>query len=139
MSADFLETDKAIEALLEELHSLKPTAQQLQVAERNANQVIQSAEKVTDLSAQVIQGTTKQADAVSKLVAETEKRMQELIAEQKAFANATERFLRSDLQPKVEYLHKVSITIMWLVFFLFLLTVANMALAVWLNRDVLLP
>jgi len=139
MPSNLLETDKALEALVDELRSLESTTRQLQNAERTANEVIQSAEKVTDLSVQIVEGTNKQVDVVSKLAAEVEQKMKAVIAEQKAFTQSMNDYLRRDLQPGLEKLQRTSRVNRLLLSLTLVLLLGNFALLFWLNRTLLMP
>jgi hypothetical protein len=134
MTTNFLENDKAVEALLEELKTLKSSSQQLQDAGRTVTQVVQSAEKVTGLSAQVMDNGAKQLDAVAKLSAETEQRLDAAIAAQKTFADQMDDFLRSGLRPQMAKYQRSASFNRWLLFLLILLSLANLALTIWLNQ-----
>lgn len=139
MSDGFVEKDITIEALVAELKTLKSTSQQLEAAEKASSQIMQSAQKVTDLSAQVMKNSTKQVDAVAKLAKDTETQLNELIAEQKAFADRTEDYLRDELQPRIAKLQASVRGLRWLLLLLILLALANAALVAWLSRSQFYP
>jgi len=129
MTTDLLETDKAIEQLLDELKDLKSSAHQLREAEKTSSQLIQSAERITELSAQLIDSSTKQTDAVRQFAANTEQRVDAVIAQHRAFAEHTENYLQSQIQPQLEKCRRTTNVNRWLIILTLFLLVANSGLA----------
>lgn len=98
MAVDFLEADKAIEALLEELKKLKTTSQQLQEAGAAAVTVVAAAEKVTDVSANVISNGARQLDAVAQLTAGSEHQFATAINKMAELSANVEQHVRATLE-----------------------------------------
>lgn len=111
VGTEFLDTDKALEALLAELKTLKSSTEQLQEAGKTSGRAVQSAEAVTELAAKVLSSSTKQTEAVAALAA----RMETLVETQ--------------LLPQVEATQRTARTNRWLIAFTLLLSAANVALA----------
>lgn len=85
MTSNLLETDQALSELLEELTTLRSASQQLNAAGHIASDAISAAERVTELSDQVMQNSEAQLNSSAELATMTQERMADVIAEQKVF------------------------------------------------------
>ncbi len=83
MTSNLLETDQALSQLLEEVTTLRSASQQLNSAGHMASDAIHAAERVTELSAQVMQNSSVQLNSSTELTTLTRDRMADVIAEQK--------------------------------------------------------
>ena len=97
MTSNLLETDQALSQLLEELTTLRSASQQLNAAGHMASDVIHAAERITELSDQVMQDSAAQLKISTELTTMTQERMADAIAEQKMFGERTAAMTESKL------------------------------------------